>query len=63
MASCVWDNSDAFGAVESVKAASDVYLPVGGKIMAVNEDLSESPNLVNEEAMNGGWFVKIEVHK
>ncbi|TYZ60751.1 hypothetical protein PybrP1_007792 [[Pythium] brassicae (nom. inval.)] len=52
---------DTFGAVESVKAASDVYLPVGGKIVAVNEDLSESPNLVNEEAMNGGWFVKIEV--
>ncbi|GAB9464017.1 hypothetical protein Gpo141_00001458 [Globisporangium polare] len=52
---------DVFGAVESVKAASDVYLPASGKVIAVNEDLSENPHLVNEEAMNGGWFVKIEV--
>uniref|UniRef100_K3WTN4 Glycine cleavage system H protein n=1 Tax=Globisporangium ultimum (strain ATCC 200006 / CBS 805.95 / DAOM BR144) TaxID=431595 RepID=K3WTN4_GLOUD len=52
---------DVFGAVESVKAASDVYLPASGKIVAVNEELGENPHLVNEEAMSGGWFVKIEL--
>ncbi|KAJ0406175.1 hypothetical protein P43SY_000359 [Pythium insidiosum] len=52
---------DAFGAVESVKAASDVYVPASGKVVEINENLNENPNLVNEEAMTGGWFVKIEL--
>ncbi|KAG3099867.1 hypothetical protein PI124_g9869 [Phytophthora idaei] len=52
---------DAFGAVESVKAASDVYTPAAGTVTAVNEDLAESPNLVNDEAMTGGWFIKLEL--
>ncbi|KAL7680103.1 putative glycine cleavage system H-protein/Simiate [Plasmopara halstedii] len=52
---------DAFGAVESVKAASDVYAPASGTVTAVNEDLAESPNLVNDEAMTGGWFIKLEL--
>ncbi|TMW65031.1 hypothetical protein Poli38472_009198 [Pythium oligandrum] len=52
---------DVFGAVESVKAASDVYAPVSGTVTAVNEELSENPHLVNEEAMTGGWFIKISL--
>jgi len=47
-------------AVESVKAASDVYAPVGGRVAAVNEELEARPELVNEDAYGEGWFLKLE---
>ncbi len=47
--------------VESVKAASEVYMPVSGEVIAVNEALSDDPALVNREAMAGGWFVKLKI--
>jgi glycine cleavage system H protein len=47
--------------VESVKAASEVYAPVTGKIVEVNGDLEESPALVNESAEGDGWFWKMEL--
>ncbi len=47
--------------VESVKAASEVYAPVSGEIVEVNSGLEENPALVNESAMNDGWFMKIRV--
>jgi glycine cleavage system H protein len=50
----------AFGVVESVKAASDVYAPVSGTIVAVNEALATQPDLVNKDAFGEGWFVKIK---
>lgn len=46
--------------VESVKAASDIYMPVSGKIIAVNEDLEEAPNLVNSDPYGDGWLFKIQ---
>ena len=52
---------DVLGAVESVKAASDVYTPVTGKIIEVNEELSDSPNLINDSAEEKGWLAKIKV--
>ena len=51
----------AFGAVESVKAASDLYLPVAGEIIAVNEPLINSPELLNSDPYGSGWLVKIKV--
>jgi glycine cleavage system H protein len=48
-----------FGVVESVKAASDVYLPVGGKITAVNEGLADHPELINKDCYGEGWIVRI----
>jgi len=51
---------DTFGAVESVKAASDLYLPVSGKIIEVNKDLERSPELINDDPY-GSWVVKIEL--
>lgn len=51
---------DTFGVVESVKAASDVYLPMSGKVVAVNEALAGDPALVNKEPYTGGWFLAIE---
>jgi len=53
-----FDKGESFGAVESMKAASDVYLPVGGEVTAINESLEEDPGLVNS-SMEEGWFVKI----
>ena len=52
---------DEAAVVESVKAASEVYMPVGGEVLAVNEALTQDPALVNREAMKGGWFVKLKI--
>jgi glycine cleavage system H protein len=50
-----------FAVVESVKAASEVYSPVGGTVVEVNEDLAAKPGLVNEDAEGEGWFVKVKL--
>ena len=47
--------------VESVKAASEVYAPVSGEVVAVNEDLGEEPGRVNSDAMGAGWFFKLRL--
>ncbi len=51
---------DPIAVVESVKSASDIYAPVTGVIVEVNEELDSNPALVNEDAFNKGWIVKIE---
>ena len=48
------------GVAESVKAASDIYAPVGGKVIAVNDTLEDAPENVNEDPYGDGWFFKIE---
>ncbi|MBW8011004.1 MAG: glycine cleavage system protein GcvH [Chloroflexi bacterium] len=55
------EKGEVFGTVESVKAASDLFLPIGGKILEVNEDLLETPELVNSDPYGAGWLVKIEI--
>lgn len=47
--------------VESVKAASEVYAPVGGEVVAVNQDLIEEPGTVNEDPLGEGWFAKVRM--
>ena len=47
-------------AIESVKAASDIYAPLSGKVTQVNEALNDAPEIVNESAEDGGWMVLIE---
>jgi glycine cleavage system H protein len=56
-----FDAGDSFGTVESVKAVSDLYTPVGGEVVEVNEALSESPEKINEDPYGEGWIVKIQV--
>jgi glycine cleavage system H protein len=51
----------AFGAVESVKAASDLYMPVAGEIIEVNEPLTQQPELLNSDSYGSGWLIKIKV--
>jgi len=56
-----FEQFDSFGVVESVKAVSDIYIPTGGKVLAINEDLFEQPELINEEPYDGGWLIKIKI--
>ena len=51
---------EACAVVESVKAASDVYAPIGGEIVEVNEDLADSPETVNHDAYGEGWIFRME---
>ncbi|MFW6160479.1 MAG: glycine cleavage system protein GcvH [Acidobacteriota bacterium] len=51
----------SFGVVESVKAVSDVFSPVSGKVTAVNEELNDSPELLNEDPHTKGWIIKIAI--
>lgn len=51
---------DTIGVVESVKAASDIYAPVSGKIVAVNDAVRTNPELLNQDPFGKGWLVKIE---
>lgn len=52
---------EQFTLVESVKAASDVYAPITGEIIAINEELEDSPELINESAFDEGWIVKVKL--
>ncbi|MGD0584576.1 MAG: glycine cleavage system protein GcvH [Oryzomonas sp.] len=49
------------GAIESVKAASDIYSPVSGKVVKINEALNDAPEIVNESAEDAGWLAWIEI--
>lgn len=53
------ERAESFGVVESVKAASDVYMPVGGEITAVNSELEDSPELINEDPFGDGWLLRV----
>ncbi len=53
--------AEQFSLVESVKAASDIYAPVSGEVIAVNEALEDAPELINEEPFEGAWIAKIKL--
>lgn len=55
------DSGDEAGVVESVKAASDIYAPLGGEVVAVNEELEDAPELVNSDPYGDGWFFKLKL--
>ncbi len=55
------EKGEAHSAVESVKAAADVYMPIGGTIVAINEDLESSPELVNSDPYGEAWMVRFEI--
>jgi glycine cleavage system H protein len=56
-----FDAGESFGTVESVKAVSDLYTPVGGEVVDVNEALNDSPEKINEDPYGEGWIVKLRV--
>lgn len=57
----VFDQRDEAAVVESVKAAAEVYTPVSGEVIEVNEELNNDPSLVNTDAFGEGWFVKLKL--
>lgn len=52
--------NEAFATIESVKAASEVYMPISGTVVEINEQIVNNPELLNEESFEDKWFVKIE---
>ncbi len=56
-----FDAHDAFGSVESVKAVSEIFLPLGGEIVEINDDLNDTPEVVNDDAYGDAWLVKIKM--
>lgn len=52
---------EEFGTVESVKAVSSLYMPVGGEVTAINEQLAEAPELVNTDPYGQGWMIEVKV--
>ncbi len=57
----IFSKDDAFGTVEAVKTVADLYIPVSGKIIEINEDLESNPESINSDAYGEGWIIKIEL--
>lgn len=55
-----FSKGEVFATVESVKAASEIYMPVGGKVIEINEKIVETPEVLNESPFEDGWLIKIE---
>lgn len=55
------DQHDAFGVVESVKAASDLYMPISGEVLERNQSLDDTPETVNSDPFGEGWMVKVRI--
>lgn len=55
-----FDQGEEFGTVESVKAVSELYMPIGGEVTAINEALADAPELVNSDPYDGGWMMEIK---
>jgi glycine cleavage system H protein len=57
----ILNEGEIFGSVEAVKTVSDLFMPITGKVIEMNEQLNNKPELVNTDAYNAGWMVKIEL--
>jgi glycine cleavage system H protein len=55
------EKGEEFGSVESVKAASELYIPISGEVIAINEALEDAPELVNQEPFGRGWMIRIRL--
>ncbi len=56
------ESGDGFGTIESVKSASDLFSPVAGSVLEVNENVADSPELVNEDPYGRGWLIKVRLN-
>jgi len=54
-------SNEVFGTVEAVKTVSDLFMPVSGKVIEINSDLEDKPELVNEDPYGEGWIIKIDI--
>jgi glycine cleavage system H protein len=55
------DAGDEFGSIESVKAVSSLFMPMSGRVIAVNTELKDSPEIINEECYDEGWVIRLEL--
>jgi len=55
------DKGNTFGTIEAVKTVSDLFMPVSGKVTALNERINDSPDLINKDPYGEGWLIKMEV--
>ena len=55
------DKEEVFGTVEAVKTVSDLFMPVSGEVVAVNESLADSPDIVNSDPYGEGWMIKVKL--
>lgn len=56
-----FDAGETFGVVESVKAAADIYMPMGGEVTELNEELLDTPEILNADPYDGGWLLKFKM--
>jgi glycine cleavage system H protein len=55
------DAGDEFGSIESVKAVTSLFMPMSGRVIAVNTELKDSPEIINEECYDEGWIIRLEL--
>ena len=55
------DNGEVFGSVEAVKTVSDLFMPISGEILELNEELEDSPEMVNDSPYDSGWMIKVRI--
>ncbi len=55
-----FSQGDTFANIESVKAASEIYMPISGKVVEINEELIDAPEKLNEDCYENGWLIKVE---
>ena len=55
-----FSKGEVFATIESVKAASEIYMPISGKVLEINEEIATSPELLNDESYENKWFIKIQ---
>ena len=58
-----FDQKEPFGSIEAVKAAADLYMPIAGEIVEVNDALPDSPETINKDPYGEGWMIKIKIEK
>ena len=57
------EKEEVFGSVEAVKTVSDLFMPIGGTVIEINENIESSPELVNTDPYGEGWMIKIEINE
>lgn len=56
-----FEKGESFGSIESVKASSELYMPITCEVIAVNDKLEEEPGLINDDAYQGGWMIEVSI--
>lgn len=55
------DQEEVFGSIEAVKTVSDLFMPVGGEVIEINEEIESNPEVINSDAYGAGWLIKVKM--